>query len=806
MVMFIGKNKKTHIKIRSSFASMLLFIVFSLSAAPLKVKYQDGRYKIVNSRGESLCNYVLDFAVANENCKTFLVVPKSFGNVYLLNDDGKVMCVFENIKGYKTFDNCFAIQDSHYKYSVYDYNGNKLLDNCSLISDIECERPDGSMCSLISVYRDQCYELFTPDMRPTGIIGDSEYDKYRHLLKVASRGAYDVDYYDMSFKLLLSNIDKMQVSPKEIISYYALPKEMQSILTMAQYVDMKIYMEKDDGAKVARFYTQFGALMATVPCKKKKKDMKLHEPDKIYKSNFKKYILPYFLNSYKKDEYRLLEVPYQEFCKREFAMSSSKPVAATATTLAQVMKKELPFVFPTLSEAEETADSPKEVKRLGAKLKSNKYGKITGYERKVAADGFIYYDVKYANGKVGLLDRNGNPLTPSTSNMVTYSNIYGVIQVCGNKYDAKQLYSHEGRLYVDLEKEGYSNGTIHRCDDGRVYYKVEKGDKKGVLDYFGDVLIAPVYDDIIFSSNVFEYKNGSNWISTGVALANYSRPGGKKPVPVKQKTSNTSNSGNAGKVIASAARGTGSNKRSVTTTGSKSSGASGRTVKSSGVSRPGRGVLDTGDRLMYYFTSDYRRGILLKSNYNSQLGEYYFSIFENRFQEPCYENMMVTAETDDYWVLSNVTFGMFRKNLKGDICPGYTMFLAKDWSWVMVSPYVDDIYSVQVTESKYNELDKKCVPTESKGPTPMRTANMQAIASITKAATEANIERIRAKRERQDAEYEEKRSARLATQTASKVNPVEIVKYPADYTPGKYIYWCEKCQNWGPNHLHTYVK
>lgn len=224
-----------------------------------------------------------------------------------------------------------------------------------------------------------------------------------------------------------------------------------------------------------------------------------------------------------------------------------------------------------------------------------------------------------------------------------------------------------------------------------------------------------------------------------------------------------------------------------------------------GTSRPGYGEIETDGRV-YYFTSDWKNGIFLETEFNERANQLIFTVHETRFIRYAAEEMVLTGEGEDYWVISDIDSQQLRLHAEVVVRPGYVLYLAKDWSWLMMSPYVDDLYCKQVTEQRFNELEKQCEPTESMCPEAQRVADFAAAAAAYSAATDAYIEAVEGRIAMDEARHEAHRRSFSTTFGADKSKPVEIKKYAPDYTGGKYMYYCDdpKCRTWGPQHWHEY--
>lgn len=207
----------------------------------------------------------------------------------------------------------------------------------------------------------------------------------------------------------------------------------------------------------------------------------------------------------------------------------------------------------------------------------------------------------------------------------------------------------------------------------------------------------------------------------------------------------------------------------------------------------------------FFFTKDYSRGMSLEIKYNPNVDCMIATLHEDRFKEYSVENMALTGESDDVWVFSNINLMDYIFQSKINENPGYTMFIAKDWSWIMVSPYTDDIYTKQVSERKFNELTLTVTSYNIKSPTQVQTANSQQSAAQMKIISERYREILRAGRADRDSRHRT-RTETAESASSSHSSSVSVKEYAPDYTGGKFTYWCDECQCWGPNHYHKILK
>lgn len=219
--------------------------------------------------------------------------------------------------------------------------------------------------------------------------------------------------------------------------------------------------------------------------------------------------------------------------------------------------------------------------------------------------------------------------------------------------------------------------------------------------------------------------------------------------------------------------------------------------------RPAKGQMLTGDTYIYMLTKDHSRGINIKVYNDTRINRTMATIHEDRYAQYSVEYMVLTGEADDMWVFSNCTFsGMFSGN-QLVMRTGYTLFLAKDWSWAMVSPYTNDVYTEMISGRRYAEMEATNSITHTNDLSPHQKSMAQTRMIINQ--LNANLEATRARNEMKHAAQEARHRVHhgsSSSSSSSSSSRVDIKQYGPDYNGGDFTYWCDKCQNYGPNHYH----
>lgn len=142
---------------------------------------------------------------------------------------------------------------------------------------------------------------------------------------------------------------------------------------------------------------------------------------------------------------------------------------------------------------------------------------------KTESDGFSWYSTKQGS-KRGAQTTSGGTIIPlgdysfiwySKENGLPSGGYFKVSCPSGDHYGA---FSKTGTTIIPLSRE-YTFICFHG-ETGHVgYFGVKKNGKKGVCDVNGKEIIAPRYEDIIFISSEFKYKDSQgNWQPLGYTL------------------------------------------------------------------------------------------------------------------------------------------------------------------------------------------------------------------------------------------------------------------------------------------------
>ena len=137
-------------------------------------------------------------------------------------------------------------------------------------------------------------------------------------------------------------------------------------------------------------------------------------------------------------------------------------------------------------------------------------------ELKSERDSYKWQYVSYTDNKCGANSTTGEEIVPAEYNKVEYIPYYdGYFLV--RKNGCYGIYNPSGKIIIPINR-GYSS-IIKTRSDGRYYYRVSKGGKYGVCNIDGYEIIAPLYNNIIYSDGVFLYKDANGtWIPLNKGL------------------------------------------------------------------------------------------------------------------------------------------------------------------------------------------------------------------------------------------------------------------------------------------------
>ena len=137
-------------------------------------------------------------------------------------------------------------------------------------------------------------------------------------------------------------------------------------------------------------------------------------------------------------------------------------------------------------------------------------------ELKSERDSYKWQYVSYTDDKCGANSTTGEEIVPAEYNKVEYIPYYdGYFLV--RKNGCYGIYNPSGKIIIPINR-GYSS-IIKTRSDGRYYYRVCKGGKYGVCNIDGYEIIAPLYNNIIYSDGVFLYKDANGtWVPLNKGL------------------------------------------------------------------------------------------------------------------------------------------------------------------------------------------------------------------------------------------------------------------------------------------------
>lgn len=137
-------------------------------------------------------------------------------------------------------------------------------------------------------------------------------------------------------------------------------------------------------------------------------------------------------------------------------------------------------------------------------------------ENKSERDNYKWQYVSYGDDKRGAKSTDGKEIVPTEYSEVEYvPNYEGYFLV--RKNGCYAIYNPSGKIIIPISRE-YSS-IVKTRSDGRYYYRVCKGGKYGVCNIDGYEIVAPLYDNIIFSDGVFLYKDANGtWIPLNKGL------------------------------------------------------------------------------------------------------------------------------------------------------------------------------------------------------------------------------------------------------------------------------------------------
>ncbi len=116
-------------------------------------------------------------------------------------------------------------------------------------------------------------------------------------------------------------------------------------------------------------------------------------------------------------------------------------------------------------------------------------------ERKVEADGFVWFELKGNNELRGAANAAGKIIIPIRYDDITYHTQDESGYFCVEIGDFEGAYTAEGRCIIEANR--YDWVSRHGEAEEGFYYSVEIGDKEGACDANGREIIAPrVYDSV----------------------------------------------------------------------------------------------------------------------------------------------------------------------------------------------------------------------------------------------------------------------------------------------------------------------
>ena len=221
--------------------------------------------------------------------------------------------------------------------------------------------------------------------------------------------------------------------------------------------------------------------------------------------------------------------------------------------------------------------------------------------------------------------------------------------------------------------------------------------------------------------------------------------------------------------------------------------------------RPQKGNKDSNGWISYVCSTDWQQEITINVRYNSKANQWVAFSQVGKYGINNEWHVYV-GENDKFWVFSNAA-PIFSWTTPCTPRPGYDLYIAKDWTLVGLSHEPDIVYDQMVSPRKDAEIQRQ-VKVTGKSPQMLINDRINAATNALRQQTQADIQRMMDEADqkidainRQSLErYTSRRNGNSSSST------VRGIQYAPDYTGGQYMYWCEECKKWGPQHVHFDLK
>lgn len=519
---------------------------------------------------------------------------------------------------------------------------------------------------------------------------------------------------------------------------------------------------------------------------------------------------------------KIFEEAYYDLVDRVIEYSNTHQPQAKAQQMmsfSKYMSDHSPLhIFPVVQSYE---DSIKESPSLIKKLTQNKFGKIKNYKRCVEEDGFVYYKVQYIQGLQGTLDSKGDVLVPPTKYSIVYhssSQTLNSYETIDDIHYTHQIYNWDGKLLLDCDKKKIDYASLRIEDDNRCYFTVRKNGKQGIYDYFG-VQLTPIdysLNGTLFFSSVsetFEFSENGSYIDTKYSLPKTSRPGGKPSVARKFPSSEVAKKDNSEKKANGITAQKGTNKSS-SGKGNHSTGGSisaqktpdlsvnrsftngGRTIEDLNKANrkfatPAYATIPQGD---YYYLCKDGTNCVVKIQVVERDGKLmaltldtHYSIGVEHFKYTPNKN------TEDYFYFQGVL--LINWNSQGY---GMDLYIAKDWSRVILTTNYGSIFDRQCSEREYIKSLIDYKPTSGGFSFDIDNRRSKAAQQHMNQMQQDIQAEIRA------LESGTSRSSQSGSSYNSNNNrpSVRVKQYSPNYTGSSEKVWCKECNAWDYPHVH----
>lgn len=524
----------------SLFHRLLLIAVLGLASAAIQAQYLKAQrdndsknYQLIDEHGKALSNFIFSDVQAIPHYDCQLVTFQGWR--FLVGPDGTLLVPQAMAATrYSLLKDLISVKRTGSDLEdVYDYQGHLVFEGIySIKEEISFSGPKGKEVTIYSVRetKDGVRKMYLSDLHPFPSFDIERADvEHRVLLEAGGRNVYN-----MMGKLLFSaGMGRSFVSLPDAVPYDKAGKNIQAIYSREEYNKLYFITTQPEYKKLF-IYSPTGRKLGEV-----KHNYKLSYAKTMAKG-YKKYITSYLKQRQTNEQEinRLLEEPMYAIMTHNYPKGGVGK-AVERVPLYEALRKNTGLeLFPVLQPNELTAAPDKQTDR---KLRASKYGKIKDYERKVSADGLIYYIQSYTNGQKGVADAKGKILIPPTKNSIIYHTtsqefkVYTSVTKDGSTiYPAQQIYNFDGHLIADCAKKGFGPETSYRVnEDGRSYLMAEKDGHYACFDYFG-VQLTPWVDHKLYCSSIdHSFFGGEGNEHIDYYLPATSRRGGK-PSPAKK--------------------------------------------------------------------------------------------------------------------------------------------------------------------------------------------------------------------------------------------------------------------------------